>query len=120
MSEEPSKVLPFIEHLIELRRRLIIIVIAVFIGMGFAWNLADDILVYMEKPLTGITYIDAAKQQVYRYLQTNYPPSTSGPTWKKSSTNPTSSTHSTTPSRWSRSLSSARSRSLPALCWHCR
>lgn len=73
MSEEPSKVLPFIEHLVELRRRLIIIVVAVFIGMGFAWNLSDEILVYMEKPLTGITYIDAAKQQIYRYLQSNYP-----------------------------------------------
>ncbi len=73
MSEEPSKVLPFIEHLVELRRRLIIIVIAVFIGMGVSWNLADEILVYMEKPLTGITYIDAAKQQIYRYMQTNYP-----------------------------------------------
>lgn len=72
MSEE-SKVLPFVEHLVELRKRLIIIVIAVFIGMGVSWNLANDILVYMEKPLTGITYIDAAKQQIYRYMQTNYP-----------------------------------------------
>ncbi len=73
MSEEQSKYLPFIEHLVELRRRLIIIVVAVFIGMGVAWNLADEILVYMEKPLTGVTYIDAAKQQIYRYMQTNYP-----------------------------------------------
>ncbi len=34
MSEEPLKVLPFIEHLVELRRRLIIIVVAVVIGMN--------------------------------------------------------------------------------------
>lgn len=73
MSEEPSKVLPFIEHLVELRRRLIIIVIAVCIGMGVSWNLADDILIYMEKPLTGITFIDAFKQQIFRYMKTSYP-----------------------------------------------
>lgn len=73
MAEEASKVLPFIEHLVELRRRLIIIVVAVFIGMGIAWNLTDEILVYMEKPLTGTTYIDGFKHSIYRYMQTNYP-----------------------------------------------
>lgn len=73
MSEESSRVLPFIEHLVELRKRLIVIVIAVFIGMGLAWNLADDILVYMEKPLTGSTYIDRFKHKIYRYMQVNYP-----------------------------------------------
>lgn len=73
MAEEQAKVLPVIEHLVELRRRLIIIVIAVFIGMGVSWNLADDILVHMEKPLTGTTYIDQFKLSIYRYLQTNYP-----------------------------------------------
>ena len=67
------KYLPFIEHLVELRRRLIIIVVAVFIGMGIAWNMADEILVYMEKPLTGRTYIDEFKHGIYRYMQANYP-----------------------------------------------
>jgi sec-independent protein translocase protein TatC len=73
MSEEPSKVLPFIEHLAELRKRLIIIVISVVIGMGFAWNLADEILIFMEKPLTGATYLDTAKQKGYLYLKEHYP-----------------------------------------------
>lgn len=73
MSEEPSKILPFIEHLVELRRRLIIIVVAVVIGMGFAWNLADEILVFMEKPLTGTTYLDATKQKGYLYLKEHFP-----------------------------------------------
>jgi sec-independent protein translocase protein TatC len=73
MSEAPSKVLPFIEHLVELRKRLIIIVVAVVIGMGFAWNLADKILVFMEKPLTGATYLDAAKQKGYLYLKERFP-----------------------------------------------
>jgi sec-independent protein translocase protein TatC len=41
--------------------------------MGVSWNLADEILVYMEKPLTGITYIDAVKIRIYLYMQENYP-----------------------------------------------
>lgn len=73
MSEDQPKILPFIEHLVELRRRLIIIVVVVLIGMGVSWNLADEILVYMERPLTSTTYLDTAKQKVYRYLQTNHP-----------------------------------------------
>jgi len=73
MSEAAPKVLPFIEHLVELRKRLIIVVVAVVIGMGFAWNLADEMLVFMEKPLTGTTYLDAAKQKGYRYLKERFP-----------------------------------------------
>ncbi len=73
MSEEPAKVLPFIEHLVELRKRLIIIVVAVVIGMGFAWSLADRILLFMEKPLTGETYLDTAKREGYRYLKERFP-----------------------------------------------
>lgn len=73
MSEEQSKFLPFIEHLVELRKRLIIIVFTVFIGMGVAWNLTDEILVYMEKPLTGTTYIHELKLKLYLHLKDNYP-----------------------------------------------
>lgn len=73
MADEQSRHLPFIEHLVELRQRLIVVVVAVFIGMGVAWNLADDILVYMEKPLIGGTYIDEFKVGIYRYMQANYP-----------------------------------------------
>jgi sec-independent protein translocase protein TatC len=73
MSQEPAKVLPFIEHLVELRKRLIIVVVAVVIGMGVSWNLADQILLFMEKPLTGTTYLDAAKQQGYTYLKEHFP-----------------------------------------------
>ena len=63
MSDE--KVLPFIEHLVELRRRLIVIVIAVVIGMGVAWNFSTDILSFIEKPLTGTTYLTGIKKTVY-------------------------------------------------------
>ena len=63
MSEE--KVLPFIEHLVELRKRLMIIVIAVVVGMGVAWNFSGDILNFVEKPLTGKTYLTDIKKQAY-------------------------------------------------------
>ena len=63
MSDE--KVLPFIEHLVELRKRLMVIVIAVVIGMGVAWNFSNDLLHFVEKPLTGTTYLTEIKKQVY-------------------------------------------------------
>ncbi len=67
MSEE--KVLPFIEHLVELRKRLMVIVIAVVIGMGVAWNYSGDILNFIEKPLTGTTYLTGIKKQVYQQVK---------------------------------------------------
>ena len=67
MSEE--KVLPFIEHLVELRKRLMVIVIAVVIGMGVAWNFSTDILGFIEKPLTGVTYLTGVKKKVYTQVK---------------------------------------------------
>ena len=63
MNEE--KVVPFIEHLVELRKRLIIIVVAVLIGMGVAWNYSNDLMKFVEKPLTGKTYLTDIKKDVY-------------------------------------------------------
>lgn len=63
MSEE--KVVPFIEHLVELRKRLIIIVVAVLIGMGVAWNYSGVLMKFVEKPLTGKTYLTDIKKDVY-------------------------------------------------------
>lgn len=63
MNEE--KVAPFIEHLVELRKRLIIIVVAVLIGMGVAWNYSGDLMKFVEKPLTGQTYLTEIKKTVY-------------------------------------------------------
>lgn len=65
MSEQQEKVLPFIEHLVELRKRLMVIVIAVVIGMGVSWNYSTDILNFIEKPLTGATYLTSIKKTVY-------------------------------------------------------
>lgn len=71
MTEE--KVLPFIEHLVELRKRLIIIVVAVVIGMGVAWNFSNIILDFVEKPLTGKTYLTEIKKRVYLQVKERAP-----------------------------------------------
>lgn len=63
MSEE--KVTPIIEHLVELRKRLVVIVIAVVVGMGVAWNFSGDLLKFVEKPLTGKTYLTGIKKDIY-------------------------------------------------------
>jgi sec-independent protein translocase protein TatC len=63
MSED--RVIPFIEHLVELRKRLVIIVIAVVVGMGVAWNFSSDLLKFVEKPLTGKTYLTEIKKDIY-------------------------------------------------------
>ena len=63
MSEE--KVAPVIEHLVELRKRLVVIVIAIVVGMGVAWNFSGELLKFIEKPLTGKTYLTEIKKQAY-------------------------------------------------------
>lgn len=63
MSEE--KVIPFIEHLVELRKRLVVIVVAIVVGMGVAWNFSTDLLKFIEKPLTGKTYLTEIKKDIY-------------------------------------------------------
>ncbi len=63
MSEE--RVVPFIEHLVELRKRLVVIVISVVIGMGVAWNYSSDLLAFIEKPLSGKTYLTEIKKSAY-------------------------------------------------------
>jgi sec-independent protein translocase protein TatC len=67
MSEE--RVLPFIEHLVELRKRLMVVVIAVVIGMGVAWNYSTDLLNFIEKPLTGKTYLTEVKKRAYAQVK---------------------------------------------------
>lgn len=68
-----EKFLPFIEHLAELRKRIIIIIIGVVIGMGVAWNVSDNILEFIQKPLTGRTYLTDLKQWVYQEAKERYP-----------------------------------------------
>ncbi len=71
MSEQ--KVVPVIEHLVELRKRLVIIVIAIVIGMGVAWNFSNDLLHFIEKPLSGATYLTEVKKMVYAKVKERAP-----------------------------------------------
>lgn len=68
-----EKILPLIEHLVELRKRLIIILIAVVIGMGIAWNVSERFLSFIERPLTGRTYLSDLKTRVYGEMKKRYP-----------------------------------------------
>ena len=68
-----EKVLPFIEHLVELRKRLIVCVVAIVIGMGVAWNFSPDLLNFVEKPLTGKTYLTDLKKRAYQQVKERYP-----------------------------------------------
>jgi sec-independent protein translocase protein TatC len=70
---DKEKVAPFIEHLVELRKRLVIIVVAVVIGMGVAWNFSNDILKFIEKPLTGQTYLTEIKKKAYLEVKNRAP-----------------------------------------------
>lgn len=68
-----EKVLPFIEHLVELRKRLIIIFVALVIGMGISWNYSTNVLSFIEKPLTGKTYLTDIKKEVYLAVKERFP-----------------------------------------------
>ena len=71
MSEE--KVLPFLDHLVELRKRLIIIFVAVVIGMGLSWNISTNVLDFVQRPLTGKTYLTEIKKLVYEEVRQRFP-----------------------------------------------
>ncbi|UFS69701.1 twin-arginine translocase subunit TatC [Geomonas sp. RF6] len=71
MSDE--KVLPFMEHLIELRKRLIVCTVALVIGMGVCWNFSDNLLDLVERPLTGETYLTNVKKIIYGEVRTRFP-----------------------------------------------
>ncbi len=68
-----QKHLTFIEHLVELRKRLIIIVVAIIIGMGVSWSFSNDMLSFIEKPLTGRTYLTELKKRIYEEARSRYP-----------------------------------------------
>ncbi len=70
---EEGKKLTLIEHLAELRKRIIISVFAVIVGMGVSWNFSIDLLTFIEKPLTGNTYLTEVKKKVYEEIKNRYP-----------------------------------------------
>ena len=68
-----EKVMPFIGHLAELRKRLIVCITAIVIGMGVSWNFSTDLLNFIEKPLTGKTYLTEIKKLINEKVKERYP-----------------------------------------------
>ncbi len=68
-----DKAMPLMEHLGELRRRLIRCVLVLIVGMGVAWNFSNEMLTFVEKPLTGHTYLQALKVEVYQAVKQRFP-----------------------------------------------
>lgn len=62
-----------IEILTALRKRLIVIVVAVVIGMGISWSFSPSLLGFVEKPLTGRTYLTDLKKAVYEKVKERWP-----------------------------------------------
>lgn len=73
MEKGESKVMPLMEHLNELRIRLLRSIIALVIGMGIAWNFSGDLLTFVERPLTGHTYLQEVKGKVYQAMKQRFP-----------------------------------------------
>jgi sec-independent protein translocase protein TatC len=70
---EQGKVMSLIEHLTELRTRLIRCFFALIIGMGVAWNFSPALLNFVERPLTGHTYLTELKGKIYGAVKQHYP-----------------------------------------------
>jgi sec-independent protein translocase protein TatC len=70
---ENAKSMSLVGHLTELRARLIRCFIALIIGMGLAWNFSTDLLTFVERPLTGHTYLVERKARVYEAVKKRYP-----------------------------------------------
>ncbi len=65
--------MPFLEHLQELRQRLIISLIALFIGMGLAWTFAFSALTVIQRPLTQPSPIKQLQYKVVTKLSQSFP-----------------------------------------------
>lgn len=70
---EEGKGMSFLDHLAELRKRLLWSIVALLIGMGVAWNVSERLLTFIERPLTGHTYLSKVKAQVYGIIQERFP-----------------------------------------------
>ncbi|AJY70240.1 preprotein translocase subunit TatC [Geobacter sulfurreducens] len=70
MSEQYAS---FLKHLEELRRRLIVIIVAVVFGMGVAWSYSDSALRLLERPLNSVTYLTVLKRLAFHQLEFKAP-----------------------------------------------
>ncbi|MRR57605.1 MAG: twin-arginine translocase subunit TatC [Deltaproteobacteria bacterium] len=67
------KMPPVVELLTALRKRIIVTAVAVVIGMGIAWSFSPALMSFVEKPLTGQTYLTDMKTTVYQVIKERYP-----------------------------------------------
>jgi sec-independent protein translocase protein TatC len=68
-----ENILPSMESPVELRKRLIFIVVTIVIGMGISWNFSSRMLTFIEKPLTGPTYLTELKKDINVEFKKRYP-----------------------------------------------
>ncbi len=68
-----KKVMSLVEHLTELRSRLLKCIFALIIGSGVGWVYAGDLLHFIERPLTGHTYLTDLKANIYGAVKQRYP-----------------------------------------------
>jgi sec-independent protein translocase protein TatC len=65
--------MPFLEHLQELRSRLIIALIALFIGMALAWTFALSALTVIQRPLAQPSLVKRLQYDLASRLQKSFP-----------------------------------------------
>lgn len=65
--------MPFLDHLQELRKRLIISLIALFIGMALAWSFSLSALTIIQRPLTQPSLIKRLQHSLVEVIQQRYP-----------------------------------------------
>jgi sec-independent protein translocase protein TatC len=70
---EQGNTMPFLEHLAELRKRLIKCFIALVIGMGVMWHFAPSLLSFVERPINGHTYLSELKTKAYEKMKHYFP-----------------------------------------------
>ncbi len=63
----------FVELLTVLRKRLLVVVAALIIGMGVSWNFSPLFLDFVAKPLTGQTYLTDLKKVLYEKVRERWP-----------------------------------------------
>jgi len=63
----------FLDHLQELRKRLIVIIIAMVIGMAVAWPLAPSVLRFMQKPLREPSITQKWQYSAVSWAAQNFP-----------------------------------------------
>lgn len=65
--------MPFLDHLAELRKRLIRSFIALVAGMAVMWHFAPNLLSFVERPISGRTYLSEMKTKAYEELAHHFP-----------------------------------------------